>query len=114
MPITYDRIAQVFVALAVAFGLRLLLFGSPLGARMRAVVDDGELAGLNGVQSRSIARISWIIGLGMGALGGILFAGGQNLNAIVLTLLVLNAYGAAMVGRLTSLPLTFLGALILG
>jgi branched-chain amino acid transport system permease protein len=81
---------------------------------MRAVVDDGELAGLNGVRSRGIARISWIIGLGMGALGGILFAGGQNLNAIVLTLLVLNAYGAAMVGRLTSLPLTFLGALILG
>jgi branched-chain amino acid transport system permease protein len=114
VPITYDRIAQVLVALAVAFGLRLLLFGTPLGARMRAVVDDGELAGLNGVRSRGIARISWIIGLAMGALGGIMFAGGQNLNAIVLTLLVLNAYGAAMVGRLTSLPLTFVGALILG
>jgi branched-chain amino acid transport system permease protein len=32
----------------------------------------------------------------------------------VLTLLVLNAYGAAMVGRLTSLPMTCVGALLLG
>jgi branched-chain amino acid transport system permease protein len=44
----------------------------------------------------------------------VLFAGGHNLNAIVLTLLVLNAYGAAMIGRLTSLPMTFVGALLLG
>ena len=40
--------------LLVAFGLRFLLFGTPLGARMRAVVDDRELARLNGV--RSVAR----------------------------------------------------------
>lgn len=114
VPITYDRIAQVVVAAAVAFGLRFLLFGTPLGARMRAVVDDRELAQLNGVQSATIARLSWMIGFCLAALGGVLFAGGQNLNAIVLTLLVLNAYGAAMIGRLTSLPMTFLGALLLG
>lgn len=114
VPISYDRIAQVVVAAAVAFGLRFLLFGTPLGARMRAVVDDGELARLDGVRSATVARLSWMIGFCLAALGGVLFAGGQNLNAIVLTLLVLNAYGAAMVGRLTNLPMTFLGALALG
>ena len=114
VPITYDRIAMVVVALLVAFSLRALLFGTPLGARMRAVVDDRELARLNGVRSVFVARCSWVIGFCLAALGGVLFAGGQNLSAIVLTLLVLNAYGAAMVGRLTSLPMTFLGALLLG
>ena len=114
VPITYDRVAQVAVAAAVAFGLRSLLFRTPLGARMRAVVDDRELAGLNGVRSATVARLSWMIGFSLAALGGVLFAGGQNLNAIVLTLLVLNAYGAAMVGRLTNLPMTFVGALLLG
>jgi branched-chain amino acid transport system permease protein len=114
VPITYDRIAQVIIAATVAFGLRFLLFGTPLGARMRAVVDDRELARLNGVRSTAVARISWMIGFCLAALGGVLFAGGQNLNAIVLTLLVLNAYGAAMVGRLTNLPMTFVGALLLG
>ena len=114
VPITYDRLAQVVVAVLVAFGLRFLLFGTPLGARMRAVVDDPELAQLNGVRSVLVARLSWMIGLALAALGGVLFAAGTNVNAIVLTLLVLNAYGAAMVGRLTSLPMTFLGALLLG
>ena len=114
VPITYDGIAQVVVAVAVAFGLRFLLFGTALGARMRAVVDDPELAQLDGVRSTVVARLSWMIGFCLAALGGVLFAGGQNLSAIVLTLLVLNAYGAAMVGRLTNLPMTFLGALALG
>jgi branched-chain amino acid transport system permease protein len=114
VPISYDRLFQVVVALAVAFGLRFLLFGTPTGARMRAVVDDPELARLKGVRSIVIARLSWMIGFALAALGGVLFAGGQNINAIVLTLLVLNAYGAAMVGRLTSLPMTCLGALLLG
>ena len=114
VPITYDGIAQVVVAVAVAFGLRFLLFSTALGARMRAVVDDPELAQLDGVRSTVVARLSWMIGFCLAALGGVLFAGGQNLSAIVLTLLVLNAYGAAMVGRLTNLPMTFLGALALG
>ena len=42
-------------------------------------------------------------------------AGSQgNLTYIPLTLLVINAYAAAMIGRLRNLPMTFLGALILG
>lgn len=114
VPISYDRIAQVLIAAAVAVGLRALLFRTSVGARMRAVVDDRELARCNGVRATAVARLSWVIGFALAAVGGVLFAGGQNLNAIVLTLLVLNAYGAAMVGRLTSLPLTLVGALLLG
>jgi branched-chain amino acid transport system permease protein len=114
VPITYDRIAQLVIAVVVALGLRELLFGTGLGARMRAVVDDPELARLNGVRSVMVARCSWMIGFSLAALGGVLFAAGTNVNAIVLTLLVLNAYGAAMIGRLTSLPMTFVGALLLG
>lgn len=114
VPISYDRIAQVGVAIAVAFGLRVLLFNTPLGARMRAVVDDRELSSLDGVRAVFVARFSWMIGFVLAALGGVLFSGGQNLSAIVLTLLVLNAYGAAMIGRLTSFPMTIVGALALG
>jgi branched-chain amino acid transport system permease protein len=114
VPITYDRIAQVVIAVVVAIGLRALLFRTPTGAQMRGVVDDPELARLSGVRSVAIARLSWCLGFSLAALGGVLFAGGENLNAVILTLLVLNAYGAAMVGRLTSLPMTFVGALLLG
>src|SRR5262249_27776216 len=62
VPITYDRIGQVIVAIVVAVGLRVLLFNTPMGARMRAVVDDRELASLDGVRSANVARFSWMIG----------------------------------------------------
>ena len=37
-----------------------------------------------------------------------------QLNVQALTLLVVNAYAAAMVGRRRSVPLTFVGAMVLG
>jgi branched-chain amino acid transport system permease protein len=114
IPITYDRVAMVIIAIGVAFALRFLLYGTPVGARMRSMVDDRDLARLSGVRSVAVARLSWMIGFALAGLGGVLFAGGQNLDAIALTLLVLDVYGAAMIGRLTSLPLTFVGALALG
>ena len=57
-----------------------------------------------------------MLGVGLSALAGILitpFEGG-SLSAVLLTLLVINAFAAAMFGRLRSLPLTFVGAIVLG
>ena len=48
------------------------------------------------------------------ALAGILLVPIVGLDYYALTLLVINAYAAAMLGRLKSLPLTFVGAMGLG
>jgi branched-chain amino acid transport system permease protein len=61
-----------------------------------------------------VSALSWAIGSSLAALGGILLAPALGLEIIALTLLVVNAYAAAMVGRLRSLPLTVVGAVILG
>src|SRR5690606_22599128 len=45
---------------------------------------------------------------------GILLAPLQQLAHLPLTLLIVNAYAAALMGRLRSLPMTFVGAAILG
>ena len=51
----------------------------------------------------------------LAALAGVLIAPIlPQFTPVALTLLVISAYAAAMVGRLRSLPLTFLGAVILG
>lgn len=112
--ISYDEVLALVLAGAVAMFLRALLFGTRLGTNMRAVVDDPQLAQLSGAQPARIASASWMLGSALAGLSGILFASGQPLNAIVLTFLVLNAYAAAMAGRLKSLPATFVGAIGLG
>ena len=102
-------------AVLVAVGLAALMKGSRLGVAMRAVVDDRSLAGLNGCNPARTSMSSWMLGSFLAGLAGILIAPTLgNLDQATLTLLVINAFAAAMVGRLRSLPLTFVGAVILG
>ncbi len=98
----------------VAAGLWYLLGRTRLGVAMRAVVDDRDLTSLTGARPDQVSMLSWAIGSSLAALGGILIAPVLQLEVIALTFLVINAYAAAMVGRLRSLPLTFAGAFALG
>ena len=112
--ITWDNVLQIVLAVAIAVGLRVLLFRSRTGTAMRAVVDNATLASLNGASPTTIARISWVLGTELAVVAGILVASGTNLEAITLTFFVVNAYGAAVFGKLRSLPLTFAGGIVLG
>ncbi len=112
--ISWHQVLTLCVALAVALGLRLFLNETRTGTAMRAVVGNRSLAELNGARPNRASMLSWAIGFSLAALAGILLAPVLQLNIIVLTFLVVNAYAAAMVGRLRSLPWTFAGGIILG
>src|ERR1044072_7645827 len=101
------------VAVLVAVFLRLLFYRTRIGIAMRAVVDDNELASLNGADPAWVATASWAIGATLAGVAGILLAPIVQLDIVLLTLLVINGYAAAMVGRLKSLPLTFAGGIAL-
>lgn len=112
--VEYHQLVVFGAAIAVAIGLRLLLYRTRIGVAMRAVVDSRDLAALNGVSPDLVSGMAWALGCSLAGLAGILIAPILNLDQVQLTLLVINAYAAAMVGRLRSLPLTVVGALILG
>jgi branched-chain amino acid transport system permease protein len=65
---------------------------------MRAVVDDRNLAALNGASPARISMMSWAFGASLAAVAGILIAPILNLEILNLTLLVVVAYAAAVVG----------------
>ena len=113
--ITTHQTIVVFTALGLALLLRFLLTRSRIGITMRAVVDNRELVQLNGGKPDFAALLSWAIGAMLAALAGILISPLLgSLNVLALTLLVVNAYAAAIFGRLKNLPLTFLGGLAIG
>jgi branched-chain amino acid transport system permease protein len=112
--VPWHQLVSLAVAAGVAIGLRLLLYRSRTGVAMRASVDNRSLAALTGARPEHSAMLAWAIGCSLAVLSGILIAPTLTLSAIPLTLLIINAYGAAVFGRLSSLPLTFLGALVLG
>jgi branched-chain amino acid transport system permease protein len=109
-----QRLFIIGVAIAVAVGLRIVLRGTRLGIAMRAVVDNRSLLQLNGGRPGRTSMLSWAMGASLAAISGVLIAVEQPPTVVTLTLLVVNAYAAAVVGRLRSLPGAFLGAVILG
>ena len=112
--VEYHQIVIFITAIVVAVGLRILLYETRIGVAMRAVVDSRELAALNGMSPDRVSGLAWALGCSLAGLAGILIAPILTLDQSQLTLLVINAYAAAVVGRLRSLPLTAVGALILG
>lgn len=112
--ITWHSLITLAFAIVVAVLLRWLLFGTRVGVAMRAVVDNRDLAELNGARPNRISQLAWAASTSLAALAGILLAGTQQLNVIPLTLLVVNAYAAAIFGKLRNLTATFIGAVVLG
>jgi len=111
--LSYEQLITIAIAAAAALFLRLFFKRTRTGVAMRAVVDDPELASLSGAPSGRIASYAWMIGVMFAGVAGILLAP-TTMVIIQLTELVIVGYAAAVVGRLRSIPLTFLGAMVLG
>jgi branched-subunit amino acid ABC-type transport system permease component len=109
-----DQLVIMGVALAATIGLWWLFRFSRLGLGMRGVVDNAELLSLTGSDPVATRRWSWCIGSWFAALSGILLAPAVGLDATILTLLVVQAFGAAAVGMFSNLPLTYAGGLLIG
>ncbi|RNL80107.1 ABC transporter permease subunit [Nocardioides marmorisolisilvae] len=112
--VTWQQIITVVVSILVAAGLYVLLSRTRIGTAMRASVDNPDLLHLYGGRSDIVAALAWAVGTSLAALGGILLAPVIGLQYFDLTLLVISAYAAAMLGKLTNLPLTYVGAMGLG
>jgi branched-chain amino acid transport system permease protein len=112
--ITWHQVITVLLSGLVAFGLFVLLARTRVGTAMRASVDNPELLRLYGGKPQLVSGLAWAIGTSLAALAGILLTPVIGLQYYDLTLLVLSAYAAAMLGKLTNLPMTYVGAMGLG
>jgi branched-chain amino acid transport system permease protein len=112
--VTFHDLLTIAAAIIAAGGLYAMLTWTRIGVAMRASVDNRELLRLYGARPALLSALSWAVGAGLAALAGILLTPVVGLSYYDLTLLVISAYAAAVVGRLRSLPWTFVGALLLG
>ncbi len=105
-----------FVGVSVAaFGLYVLVERSRLGITMRAVVDDPALLDTMGTAPVRVRRQAWMIGSCFASASGVLLASQQQqLDATLLSLLVVQAFGAAALGAFRSLPLAYAGGIAIG
>ncbi|MFB9729538.1 ABC transporter permease [Haloechinothrix salitolerans] len=109
-----DQLITAGLAAAGAVGFFVFFRMSAMGVRMRAVVDDPDLLSLSGTSPFVVRSWAWLIGTWFAALSGAMLAPTIGLDAMMLTLLVVQAFGAAAVGRFSSLPMTYVGGLLVG
>ncbi len=114
--IQYQEVLIIAVAIAVAIALRALFYSTRTGYALRAVVDDPELLAMSGVSPNRMSQYGWVLGFVMAALAGVLLAPTQTTGISIeaMTLLVVNGYAAAIVGRLRNIPVTFAAAIGIG
>ena len=111
----YYRVVTIATGIAVGLLLRFLLYHTRLGISMRAVVDNRDLTVLNGARPAAATMTAWALGSSMAALAGIFLA--EELSALdpsTLTLFIVDAFAAAIIARLRSLPMAYVGGLIIG
>ena len=112
--VTWGQVIVFVVALVGATGLYFFFRIFRLGMAMRGIVDVPELVDLNGENPTRVRRWAWIIGTIFATAAGLLISPSLGLDATVITLLVVQAFGAAAIGYFSSLPLTFIGGLVIG
>ena len=112
--VTYEQLIVSLLGLAAAVGLSTFLRRTRSGVAMRGVVDNPALLALSATSPARVRTRSWIIGSFFASVSGILLAPFLGLDPILLTLLVVQAFGAAAVGYFSNLPLTYVGGLAIG
>ncbi|HEV7536277.1 MAG TPA: branched-chain amino acid ABC transporter permease, partial [Acidimicrobiia bacterium] len=110
----YDQLTTVIVALVFALAVAALLRYTTLGNAMRAVADNPDTARLWGISVNRVTAASWMVGSAMAAVAGVLITPLIAFDTFSLTVVVIYAFTAALIGRLSSLPMTVVGGFLLG
>ena len=108
------RILVVIGGLAVAAAVLVFLRRSKSGLALTALADHPAAARVLGVNERLASRLVWALGGTLAGVAGILVTPVTVLNTYQLTLFMISALAAALVGGFTSLGLALAGGVLMG
>lgn len=110
----WDRLFILAVAGVIMAAVIYLFKYTTLGISMRAVADDRRAALLMGIPADRVSSMTWVIGSVLAGVAGILLSPIVELQPLILTLISIPAYAAALFGGLTNLTRMLVGALVVG
>jgi len=113
--VSQRELAIIVTTLLAVGGLMLLFRYSAIGLQMRAVVESPRMTELSGINADRVGSFAWMLSSVFAGLAGVLVAPLYvNVASQNFLFLLIAAVAAAAFGRLSSLPLTLLGGLLLG
>jgi branched-chain amino acid transport system permease protein len=112
--VRFGDIGLFIVGLTVSSGLFAFFKFTEVGLAMRGAAVNRTAASLMGVDPNRTAAAAWALGGGLAALAGVLLSSITNLEPYNLSLQVLPAFVAVLIGGLGSLPGSIGGAAVAG
>lgn len=109
-----SRLYVVVFAIAVLLLLYVFLRHSAAGRGLRAVVEDADIAALQGVKARIYYPLGFGIGIGLAAIAGALMAPLFSVSPFMGQTPLLKAFMVVILGGLGSIPGAALAGLCLG
>jgi ABC-type branched-subunit amino acid transport system ATPase component/branched-subunit amino acid ABC-type transport system permease component len=108
------QVTLFLIAAAITVALTVVQRRTLVGLATLAVAENDSAAATLGWSPRSLANISWSLGGALAGAAGALILPLTGLLTSVLTLLILPALAASVLGRFESPTIAFLGACALG
>jgi branched-chain amino acid transport system permease protein len=109
-----NQFVVIVSAVAIAVAATLILRFTPVGLATRMTVDHPRNAGIAGVNTEAVTAGSWMVGVMLAGFAGVLLSPIVGLQEFQFTLLLVGSFTAVVIGRMTSLPLAFAGAIGVG
>jgi branched-chain amino acid transport system permease protein len=109
-----NQFVVIVAAAAIAIITSLVLRYTPVGLATRMTVDHPRNAGIAGVNTEAVTAGSWMVGVMLAGVAGVLLSPILGLEEFQFTLLLVGSFAAVVIGRMTNLPLVFAGALGVG
>ncbi|MDI7861761.1 branched-chain amino acid ABC transporter permease [Rhizobiaceae bacterium n13] len=112
--IATHRIFAIACGLAVALGLWYLIERTGFGVKLRAAVDDAAMAAALGVRTDVVYAVSFAIGIGLAAFGGVVGAELLPVEPYYALRYMVTFLVVVSVGGAGSIPGALLACLVLG
>jgi branched-chain amino acid transport system permease protein len=109
-----NQVAVIVSALVIVVATSVILRYTPIGLATRITVDHPRNAEIAGVNTEAVTAGSWMVGIMLAGFAGVLLSPILGLTEATFTLLLVGSFAAVVIGRMSSLPLTFAGAVAIG
>ena len=109
-----DRLILLAIGVLLTVVLTLVYRYTRFGLSTSAVAESRRATAAQGISPDVVATVNWALGSMLAVLAAVLVVNIAGLSVIGLTLLIVPALAAALVGGFRSFPLTLLGGLLIG
>ncbi|WP_113699614.1 urea ABC transporter permease subunit UrtB [Nonomuraea lactucae] len=109
-----SRLFILALALLAVAALTLLLRATPLGRRVRAVVQNRDLAAASGIATGRVDRVTFFIGSGLAGVAGVALTLVGPIGPTMGTNIIIDAFLVVVVGGIGQLKGTVIVAFALG